>query len=302
MTSSSSPAVKTAVLPVAGLGTRFLPVTKAVPKELLPLADRPCLEYIVAEAVAAGIERVVLVSGPGKQAMVDYFHPSPELERHLAAKGKHELLEAVTRAGNMAEVVVVRQRETLGLGHAVLTAAPAVGDEPFCVLLGDEVIDTDGVPEGPAIGQLIEALPTADHAVVALIEVPPDQVSRYGICAGERIDEVTMSVSAMVEKPPVGEAPSNMAIVGRYVLPARIFEILRTTPRGRGGEIQLTDAIAVLAAEGKVHGRRFAGERFDTGNVLGLLQASMHYTWKRPELKSGVEQLARDLLSRSGRA
>ncbi len=280
--------VRTAVLPVAGLGTRFLPVTKAVPKEMLPLGDRPCIEYVVAEAVSAGIERIVFVSSRGKDALVDYFDRSPALEAHLEANNKGELLAEVRRIARMAEVVTVRQGEALGLGHAVLTAAPAVGDEPFAVLLGDDVVDS----AVPAIGQLIAArAETGAEAVVALMEVPHEHTRRYGVCAGAWESPSRMRVRAMVEKPEPEVAPSDFAIVGRYVLPSRIFSILRSTPRGRGGEVQLTDAIAVLAAEGVVLGQVFDGQRFDTGDVLGLLRASLHFSRKRPELREGVDAI-----------
>lgn len=286
-------AVRTAVMPVAGLGTRFLPVTKAVPKEMLPIGDRPCIEYVVAEAVAAGIERIVFVSSRGKDALVDYFDRSPALEANLRETGKADLLAEVLRVAKMAEVVSVRQGEALGLGHAVLTAAPAVGNEPFAVLLGDDVVDA----ARPAIGQLIAAgAESGAEAVVALMEVPQAETRRYGVCAGQFEQPGRMRVRAMVEKPEPAVAPSNFAIVGRYVLPARIFDVLRSTPRGRGGEIQLTDAIAVLAAEGGVIGQVFEGQRFDTGDLLGLLRASLHFSAKRPELRAGVDAMVQELL------
>ena len=280
--------VRTAVIPVAGLGTRFLPVTKAVPKEMLPIGDRPCIELVVAEAVAAGLTRIVFVSARGKDALVDYFDRNPALEKHLEATGKPELARTIRDVAAQAQIVTVRQSEALGLGHAVLTAAPAVGDEPFAVLLGDDIVDA----ERPAIGQLLAARDEAAcEAVVALMEVPREETRRYGVCAGEWESLGRMRVRAMVEKPEPALAPSNHAIVGRYVLPNRIFEILRHTPRGRGGEIQLTDAIAVLAAEGAVLGQVFEGQRFDTGDLLGLLRASIHFTRKRPEMRAAVDAM-----------
>jgi UTP--glucose-1-phosphate uridylyltransferase len=284
----SQATVRTAVIPVAGLGTRFLPVTKAVPKEMLPIGDRPCIELVVAEAVAAGLTRIVFVSARGKDALVDYFDRNPALEKHLEATGKPELAETIREVASQAQIVTVRQSEALGLGHAVLTAAPAVGDEPFAVLLGDDIVDA----ERPAIGQLIAArAETTCEAVVALMEVPRAETKRYGVCAGEWESVGRMRVRAMVEKPEPANAPSNHAIVGRYVLPNRIFEILRHTPRGRGGEIQLTDAIAVLAAEGAVLGQVFEGQRFDTGDLLGLLRASIHFTRKRPDMRAAVDAM-----------
>ena len=279
--------VRTAVIPVAGLGTRFLPVTKAVPKEMLPIVDRPCISYIVAEAVAAGIERVVFVTSKGKDALIDYFDRSPHLESHLAANGKTELLETVLEAARLAEVVSVRQGEALGLGHAVLTAKPAVADEPFAVLLGDDIIDSNT----PAIQQLIDARNGPDQAVVALMEVPQEETRRYGVCAGPWLDSNRMKVDTMVEKPDPKVAPGRHAIVGRYVLPPEVFSILEETPRGTGGEIQLTDAIFQLAEQGRVTGLVFEGRRFDTGNVLGLLEASLYFTSKRPEYRDGLRAM-----------
>lgn len=282
--------LRKAVLPAAGLGTRFLPVTKAVPKEMLPLLDRPCIEYVVAEAVEAGLTDIVLVTARGKGAMEDYFDRSPTLEATLEAAGKSALLAEVRRVARLATVVTVRQQEQRGLGHAVLAAAPAVGNEPFAVLLGDDIIDAPR----PAIGQLAAVHAEHGGAVVALQEVPWADTKRYGICAGEMESPAVMRVRAMVEKPAPENAPSNLSIVGRYVLPGEIFDILRTTQPGAGGEIQLTDAIAVLAARGDTRGLLFEGRRFDTGNPLGLLEATLHYALQRPEYADG----ARALLSR----
>jgi UTP--glucose-1-phosphate uridylyltransferase len=282
----SRSAVRTAVIPAAGLGTRFLPVTKAVPKEMLPLVDRPCIEYIVAEAVEAGIERIVLVSATGKEAMVDYFGPNPHLEAHLEATGKGVELAEVRRISNMAEIVVVLQEEAKGLGHAVYTARECVGDAPFAVLLGDDIMDSDP----PAISQLIAAH-NVDQAVVGLLEVPLEDTRRYGICAGPFDEAGRMQVREMVEKPEPADAPSRFGIVGRYVLPPDIFEILGQTKPGRGGEIQLTDALATLASQGRVTGVPLFGTRLDTGNVMGLLRATLHYARKRPELRPQLDAI-----------
>lgn len=283
--------IEVAVIPVAGLGTRFLPVTKAVPKEMLPIVDRPCIEYVVAEAVEAGLRRIVFVTARGKDALVDYFDRSPALEQHLLDNGKADVLAELRRITRMAEVVAVRQQEALGLGHAVLTAMPAVGKQDFAVLLGDDIMDSPT----PAIGQLLQAQAEVGGAVVGLFEVPQEHTNRYGICAGPWVQPGRMQVSAMVEKPAPESAPSNQAIVGRYVLPAEIFEILAHTPRGKGGEIQLTDAIAVLAGRGQVHGEVLVGERHDTGNVLGLIRASLHFARKRPELRAGLDEILAEL-------
>lgn len=274
-----SQAVRTAVLPVAGFGTRFLPVTKAVPKELLPIVDRPCVEYAVVEAVAAGIERVVMVTTHGKEALADYFDANPELERHLEEQGKDELLDQVRRITGLVDVVTVRQRDARGLGLAVLSAQSAVGDEPFAVLLADDVIDA----ASPAIGQVMAGCEPG-QAAVALMEVPREQTGRYGVCAGSWRAPGRMDVRAMIEKPDPATAPSTQAIVGRYVLPPDIFDILARTPRGRAGEVQLTDALAELAAQGRVTGVVFQGRRFDAGSVLGWLEANLHYAALRPEL------------------
>lgn len=281
--------VKKAVLPSAGLGTRFLPATKAIPKEMLPLLDRPCLAYAVAEAVEAGITDIVLVTARGKSSMVDYFDRSPSLEAQLEAAGKLELLKEVRSASRMATVIAVRQQEQLGLGHAVLCARPAVGEEPFAVLLGDDIIDA----RAPVVGQLAAEYGRHAGAIVALREVPREETRRYGICAGPMLRPDLMRVEAMVEKPRPEEAPSTYSIVGRYVLPPEIFAILERTPRGAGGEIQLTDALAVLAGRGEAWGLVFEGQRFDTGNPLGLLDATLHYALKRPEYREGALELLR---------
>ncbi len=285
--------VRTAVIPVAGLGTRFLPVTKAVPKEMLPIVDRPCIEYVVAEAVAAGLDEIVFVTARGKGAIQDYFDRSPELEARLEAGNQQALLAEVRRVARMAEVIAVRQPEALGLGHAVLCAKAAVGNRPFAVLLGDDIIAS----ERPAIGDLVAAQRRPDEAVVTLLEVPAEETRRYGICAGTW-EGSRMAITRMVEKPAPDVAPSRFAIVGRYLLPPDIFAILESIPRGAGGEYQLTDALAVLASEGRCAGVAMAGERFDTGTVLGLLRASIHMALGRPDLAAGMRALLREYADR----
>ena len=270
-----------AVLPVAGLGTRFLPITKSVPKEMLPVVDKPGLEYIVAEAVEAGLTELIFVTGAGKGAIEDYFHRDYFLESQLEASGKADYLKEVQRVGKLAKVISVRQQERLGLGHAVYQAAGIVSpNEDFAVLLGDDIIDA----KTPAIGQLMAVQAERGGCCVALMDVPRDQTDRYGICDGQMVSPGLMHVSGMIEKPDPAEAPSTYSIVGRYVLPGEILKILETTPRGRGGEIQLTDALAVLAGRGQAWGLEFEGARFDTGNTLGLMRASIHFALKRPEL------------------
>ncbi len=285
--------VRAAVFPVAGRGTRFLPVTKNVPKEVLPIVDQPCIQYVVAEAVSAGIEQLVFVTAEGKEALVDYFRPSPELEAYLENTGKPALLQQIRDVVRMAEVFEVRQDQALGLGHAVLQARPAVGDQDFAVLLGDDIIDASK----PAIAQLMTDR-AVGQAVVALMEVPREDTEKYGVCAGTMVTPSRMAVSAMVEKPRPEDAPSRFAIVGRYVLPSDIWDRLASTRPGRGGEIQLTDAIASLASEGRVHGHVFAGERFDTGNVVGLIRASLHFALKRPDIAPAIREVISEMSQR----
>lgn len=281
--------VRKAVLPSAGLGTRFLPVTKAIPKEMLPLLDRPCIAYVVAEAVEAGITEIVLVTARGKSAMVDYFDRAPLLEAQLEAAGKREMLAEVRAIARQATIITIRQQEQLGLGHAVLSAATVVGDEPFAVMLGDDIIDATR----PVIGQLLVEHERVGGVVVALQEVPREETRRYGICAGPMLRPDFMRVEAMVEKPPPEQAPSNLSIVGRYVLPSGIFAVLRETAPGAGGEIQLTDALARYATDGAAHGLLFEGQRFDTGNPLGLLDATLHFALKDPRYAADTRALLR---------
>jgi len=243
------------------------------------------------EAVEAGIERIVFVVAKGKDALVDYFDRSPALEAHLKKAGKEALLQKVLETANRAEVISIRQGQALGLGHAVLSAKPAVGNEPFAVLLGDDIIAS----KTPGLKQMMQAQDDVNNAIVALLEVPRDQTNRYGICAGTWLNDRLMQVSHMVEKPHPSQAPSNHAIVGRYILPADIFDILARTKPGKGGEIQLTDSLAELAAASRVTGFVFEGERHDTGNVLGLLRASLHLAQQRDDLKSGLHQIIQEL-------
>ena len=286
--------VRTAVIPVAGLGTRFLPATKSVPKEMLPVLDRPCVDYIVREAADAGIERIIFVTARGKDAMVDYFDSAPALEAHLQEQEKFELLEKVVEAGRRVDVITIRQRKALGLGHAILTAKPIVGNEPFAILLGDDIV----FAEKPVIGEMIKVFEKQQEAVVAIMEVPNDHTQRYGICAGKWENEREMRVKRMVEKPHPKIAPSNFGIVGRYVVPASIFALLEETPPGKGGEIQLTDALHMLARMNKVVGFKFDGKRIDTGNAMGLLHASMYQAYHRPETRARLMELIEEFQSK----
>jgi UTP--glucose-1-phosphate uridylyltransferase len=276
-----------AVIPAAGLGTRFLPATKAVPKELLPVVDKPALQYIVEEAASAGITDVLLVTSRGKSSMVDHFDRRPDLETQLEAKGDARRLEAIRRPSRLAAIHTSRQDEPKGLGHAVLCAAAHVGDEPFAVMLGDDLIDE----RDPLLAEMLAVQADRGGIVLGLIEVPREHINRYGSVAVEPTDAVdtplfgVVRVTAMVEKPDPADAPSNLAIIGRYVLPPEIFDAIRKTEPGAGGEIQLTDAMARLAAEGTVvHGVVFRGRRYDTGDRGDYLKAVVQLAWDRPDL------------------
>jgi UTP--glucose-1-phosphate uridylyltransferase len=264
--------VRKAVFPVAGMGTRFLPATKAMPKEMLPVVDKPLIQYAVEEAVAAGITDLIFVTGRNKRAIEDHFDSTPELEAELAKKGKDALLSIVRNIlPSNVNCIYIRQSAPLGLGHAVLTAAPIVGDEPFAVLLADDLIDADR----PVIGQLIDAALNNQGSVLGVQNVPALDTDKYGIVATEKVDERTERVMHIVEKPKPEHAPSTLAVVGRYVLDPRIFAHLRQTQPGAGGEIQLTDGIASLMNEKSVFAHRYDGRRFDCGNKEGLFEATV---------------------------
>jgi UTP--glucose-1-phosphate uridylyltransferase len=278
--------VTKAVVPVAGLGTRFLPATKATPKEMLPVVDKPAIQYVVEEAVRAGLADVLFVTGRNKSPLEDHFDRNYELEQKLAGdEGKRHLLEMVQEATALATVHYVRQGEALGLGHAVLAGAQHVGDHPFAVLLGDDLIDERDV----LLTRMIEVQQRLGGCVIALLEVPPQQISLYGCAAVEATDdEDVMRVTALVEKPDADDAPSNLALIGRYVLAPQIFDVLRDTKPGRGGEIQVTDAINELAARdgdgGPVHGVIFRGRRYDTGDKADYLKAIVQLACDRSDL------------------
>ncbi|HEV7755732.1 MAG TPA: UTP--glucose-1-phosphate uridylyltransferase [Mycobacteriales bacterium] len=271
-----------AVIPAAGLGTRFLPATKAVPKELLPVVDKPALQYIVEEAASAGLTDVLLVTGRGKSSMVDHFDRRPDLELQLEAADKKELLDAIRRPCELASIHTSRQSEPLGLGHAVLCAAAHVGRQPFAVMLGDDLIDE----RDPLLPRMLELQAETGGIVVALIEVSRERTSLYGIATTSPTDqEDIVTISGLVEKPDPDEAPSNLAVIGRYVLPGEIFDVLETTQPGRGGEIQLTDAIAAMAEAGTpVHGVLFRGRRYDTGDRQSYLRAVVQLACDREDL------------------
>lgn len=276
--------VRKAVFPAAGWGTRFLPATKAQPKEMLPLVDKPVIQYAVEEAVAAGIEQVIIVTSSQKRAIEDHFDHSFELEHLLESKGDIEMLRRVRQIGDMVQISYVRQKEQLGLGHAVLMAKELVAHEPFAVILSDDVV----AAERPCIGQLIHAYHRTHASVVAAMQVPPEETSRYGVVdpapRGHDGDERLHQVRGLVEKPEPGSAPSDLAIIGRYVLTPKIFEKLEQTPRGAGGEIQLTDAIVALMAEQDVYAYEFEGKRYDAGTTMGWLKASVELALERPDI------------------
>ena len=276
--------IRKAVIPVAGLGTRFLPATKTVPKELLPIVDVPSIQYVVQEAVDAGIREIIFVTGRNKDSIEDHFDEAPELEQVLAERGQTEMVEMLRRIAEMTEVVSVRQKKPLGLGHAVLCARDLVGNEPFAVMLADDLID-GGIP---CVKQLLDIFAETGESVVALMEVPRDEVHRYGVIKGKEVRKHLYQVEATVEKPAAKDAPSNMAIIGRYILRPEIFSILGNLPAGRGGEIQLTDALAALVRERKVYGCEFQGDRYDIGDKFGFVRATVAYALKRPDLRDRV--------------
>ncbi len=265
--------VRKAVIPAAGFGTRFLPATKAVPKEMLPLVDRPIIQYAVEEAVASGIEQIIIVIASGRSAIEEHFDSHPALERWLEDHGQIELLRAVRRITEVGTIAFVHQKEQLGLGHAVLMAKELVGDEPFAVILPDDVMLNPGGT--PVTGQLIEQHRAHRGSVIALHRVPREETSRYGIVAPVREEHRLVEIGDLVEKPPVDEAPSDLAVLGRYILSPKIFDKLETTQRGAGGEIQLTDALRALTREQPVFGYRFEGVRHDAGTRLGWLKANV---------------------------
>ena len=276
--------LKKAVIPVAGLGTRFLPATKTVPKELLPIVDIPSIQYVVQEAVDAGIEEIIFVTGRGKDGIEDHFDEAPDLEQVLADRGNDEMVKMLRRIAEMTEVVSVRQKKPLGLGHAVLCARDLVGNEPFAVMLADDLIDG----ATPCIRQLLDIFQSTNESVVALMEVPQTEVHQYGVIKGKVMKERLYEVEGMVEKPPAKDAPSRMAIIGRYVLRPEIFPILQNLPSGKGGEIQLTDGLAQLLRERKIYGCEFTGDRYDIGDKFGFVRATVAYALKRPDLRDKV--------------
>lgn len=272
--------VRKAVFPAAGLGTRFLPATKAQPKEMLPLVDKPIIQYGVEEAIASGAENIIIVTGRGKNAIEDHFDVSIELETFLESRGKKELLEEIRRVSDLMHVSYVRQGEPLGLGHAVLVTKPLVGNEPFAVILADDVIDA----EPPALKQMIDVYHEVDGPVILVERVSMENISSYGVIAYEPVREGVYRVTDLVEKPPREQAPSDLAIIGRYILTPDVFGALETIREDRTGEIQLTNGLKKLLQSRPIYACEVKGVRHDTGNKLGFLKAGVYFALKRPDL------------------
>jgi len=283
--------IRKAVFPVAGLGTRFLPATKVIPKEMLTLVDKPLIQYGVEEALDSGIEQIIFVNSRGKSSIEDHFDISVELEHMLESRGKKALLELAQKVGRMADVAVVRQKQALGLGHAVLQAKHLIGDEPFAVLLPDDII----AAEKPCIAQMMEVYAEHGSSVVAVMEVEKSAISKYGAIAVTERQGRRYKIADMVEKPPVETAPSNLAIIGRYILNPEIFRLLETTERGSGGEIQITDAMKALLKEQDFYGYNFEGKRYDAGDKLGFLEATVEFGIKHPELGAAFKNYLKNL-------
>jgi UTP--glucose-1-phosphate uridylyltransferase len=287
--------VRKAIIPAAGLGTRFLPATKAMPKEMLPILDKPTIQYIVEEAIASGIEDIIIVTGKGKRAIEDHFDFSPELERNLIEKGKVELLDKVQYSTNLADIHYIRQKEPKGLGHAVWCARKFIGDEPFAVLLGDDIVQS----EVPCLRQLMNEHEKTYSSVLGIQRVPDEETSKYGIIEPLSKEGRCYQVNRFVEKPAPGKAPSNLAIIGRYILTPEIFMFLDEQNAGAGGEIQLTDAIEKLNAIQRVFGYEFEGERYDVGEKLGFVKTTIDFALKDSDLRDNVlsyiKKIAQDL-------
>lgn len=273
--------VRKAIIPAAGFGTRFLPATKAQPKEMLPIVDRPTIQYIIEEAVASGIEEILIITGKNKKAIEDHFDRSVELEMELKSKGNNDYLEMINKISNLAQIYYIRQKEARGLGHAVLCAKTFVGNEPFAVMLGDDVVDS----EEPCLRQLMDVYDEYKTTILGVQEVPREDVKKYGIVKGMHIERGVHKVKDLVEKPDVENAPSNIAILGRYIITPSIFDILEHTKPGKNNEIQLTDALKELVHKEAMYAYNFEGRRYDVGDRLGFLEATVDFALKRDDLK-----------------
>ncbi len=286
--------VRKAIIPAAGLGTRFLPATKATPKEMIPIVDKPTIQYIVEEAAAAGIEDILIISGRNKRAIEDHFDKSYELEEELRRKSKHEMLSCVEDISNIANIHYIRQKEAKGLGHAIYCAKSFIGDEPFAVLLGDDIVDS----KTPCIKQLMDVYNEYRTTILGVQKVPLPDVSKYGIIAGNQIDEKVYKVKGLVEKPEVDQTPSNVAILGRYIISPRIFEFLEKATPGKGGEIWLTDALQKLMECEAMYAYDFEGDRFDVGDRIGFLKATVEFALKREDLSTEFTSFLKDRVGR----
>ena len=276
--------VKKAIIPAAGLGTRFLPATKAQPKEMLPIVDKPTIQYIIEEAVASGIEEILIITGRNKKCIEDHFDKSIELEMELEKSGKDELLKMVRNISDMVDIHYIRQKEPRGLGHAIHCAKTFVGNEPFAVMLGDDVVDS----EVPCLKQLIDSFNEYKTTVLGVQRVAEESVSKYGIVDGFHIEDRVYKVKDLVEKPNPDESPSNIAILGRYIITPQIFEHLEKTKPGKGGEIQLTDALKSLMAEEAMYAYTFEGKRYDVGDKMGFITATIEFALKKPDLRESL--------------
>jgi UTP--glucose-1-phosphate uridylyltransferase len=283
--------VRKAVFPAAGWGTRFLPATKALPKEMIPLVDKPIIQYAVEEAVAAGITQIIIVTAAGKESIADHFDIALRLEHALAEKGRYDLRDELRGIADLAEIAYVRQKEQLGLGHAIGVTRAFVGDEPFAVFLSDDLI----AHERPCMAQMLAVFERYGGPVVAVERVPPEQISSYGVVKPRWLDERVAAVEDLVEKPAPADAPSNLGIVGRYILTPDIFDAIATTPAGAGGEIQLTDALRQLLGQRTIYAYEFEGQRYDTGNKLGFLKATVDFGLRRPDLADEFRAYLRGL-------
>lgn len=287
--------IRKAVIPAAGFGTRFLPATKATPKEMLPIVDKPTIQYIVEEAVASGIEDILIISGHAKRAIEDHFDSAPTLEAELKAKGKTDLLKLVQETSEI-NVHYIRQKHMRGLGDAILCAKAFIDNEPFAVLLGDDIVYN---PEMPALKQLMDMHTQTGATILGCQQVPKEKVSSYGIVAGEQtINEQLMKVNDMIEKPSIEEAPSRMAVLGRYIITPDVFEVLQNTKPGKGGEVQLTDALKVMAKRENVYAYNFTGKRYDVGDKLGFLKATVEFALRRDDLVESFADYLKDIVKK----
>ncbi|UYO05158.1 UTP--glucose-1-phosphate uridylyltransferase GalU [Paenibacillus sp. PSB04] len=288
--------IRKAIIPAAGLGTRFLPATKAMPKEMLPIVDKPTIQYIIEEAVASGIEDIIIVTGKGKRAIEDHFDYSFELEHNLAEKKKWELLNEVRKSSEMADIHYIRQKEPKGLGHAIWCARKFIGDEPFAVLLGDDIVEADV----PCLKQMIDIYDTYQSSIVGVQPVDWDEVSRYGIVDATRVNDRVYQADALIEKPKPADAPSNLAIMGRYILTPDIFQLLEEQTEGVNGEIQLTDALSRLSEQEQILAYHFNGIRHDVGEKLGFIRTTIHYALQNDELRGELLKYMHEVLQAKG--